>query len=144
MARHLARSDRDALHGVLRDDLRYCSYIAVAIKHRDYASARTVASRYQAEFRLLDDLGWHPNDDRQQFELTLSDDQLAQVALRLLNAIALTALEHPDRATHQDPEIRAASSRDRHAAAVCTALLQALPAEAVRSAAEPLPGDQPC
>lgn len=45
MARHLARADRDALHGVLRDDLRHCSYVAVAIESGDYASARTVANR---------------------------------------------------------------------------------------------------
>lgn len=144
MPRQITRADRDALHGVLRDDLRYSGFITEAITNRDFALARTLASHCQAEFRLLDDLGWHPDDDHDQFELSLADEQLAQVLLRILNAIALSALAHPDRAQHDDPEVRAAVERDRRAAAVCTELLQQLPADAVHRANEPLPGDHPC
>lgn len=135
MARVIGRDERDALYHAIRRDLRYLGYLAEALTDPRPTVAAMLASRYRAQLRLLDDLGWEPQDPRAQFELTLPEPDLARAMLRLLNGVVLAALDRGEGGAAD----HAVVERDRLAAAICRAVVGEIDPAIVRDAAEPLP-----
>lgn len=138
MARVIGRDERDALYHAIRRDLRFLSYLAEALADARPTVATMLASRYRAELRLLDDLGWAPVDPRERFELTLPEPDLARALLRLLNGVVLAALDLGDQ-PEGEPADNSVAERDRLAAAICRAVVGEIDPAIVRDAAEPLP-----
>ena len=138
MARVIGRDERDALYHAIRRDLRYLAYIAEALADARPTVAAMLASRYRAQLRLLDDLGWAPQDPRERFELTLPKPDLARAMLRLLNGVVLAALDRSDQPDGGATD-HAVVERDRLAAAICRAVVGEIDPAIVRDAAEPLP-----
>lgn len=144
MARHIGRDARDALYHAVRGDLRFIGAIAEALDESRYRTAEILGARYRAELRMLEDLGWGPDEPRARFELTLPDAQLARSLLRLLNHTTREALDRPHRTGEDDdPEWTALVARNQTLVSVCGELLQDVSPDIVASAGEPLPEEWP-
>jgi hypothetical protein len=79
----LNRDQRDAIHGELLLDLSGTGDIRVEIDKGDYQAAQRLRRRYEGDMRLLDDLGWEPDHERDEFDVTMEPDDLARVLRRL-------------------------------------------------------------
>ena len=79
----LNREQRDAIYGELVLDLSGTGDIRVNLDGEDYDAAQRLRRRYEDDMRLLDDLGWEPDQDRDEFEVTMGHDELARVLRRL-------------------------------------------------------------
>ena len=77
------RSERDAIYQEVLTDLTGVGDIDIALRNDDYETARRYRRRFEDDMRLLDDLGWEPDQDRDEFELTMPPDGLARVLERL-------------------------------------------------------------
>lgn len=79
----LNRQQRDALYGELVLDLSGTGDIRINLDGEDYDAAQRLRRRYEDDMRLLDDLGWEPEQDSDEFEVTMDHDELARVLRRL-------------------------------------------------------------
>jgi hypothetical protein len=80
----IAAHQRDALYELLRDHISAVGDIWTALdRNEDYATAERLATRFGEDFRLMRDLGWDPNDDRETVELTMPPLDLMRIAKRL-------------------------------------------------------------
>ena len=80
----LTRKQRDAIYGEVLLDLTGTGEIYLHMNKEDYEAARRTRRRYEENMRLLDDIGWEPESDAEEFEITMARDDLAR-ALRRLN-----------------------------------------------------------
>ena len=80
----IAAHQRDALYELLRDRISAVGDIWTALdRNEDYATAERFATRFGEDFRLMRDLGWNPDDDRETVELTMAPLDLMRIAKRL-------------------------------------------------------------
>ena len=79
----IATHQRDALYELVLDRLSGVGDISTELDNKDYAAAERIATRFSEDFRLMRDLGWDPNDDRETVELTLPPLELMRIAKRL-------------------------------------------------------------
>lgn len=79
----LNREQRDAIYGELVLDLSGTGDIRINLDGEDYDAARRLRRRYEDDMRLLDNLGWESEQDRDEFEITMDHDELARVLQRL-------------------------------------------------------------
>jgi hypothetical protein len=80
----IAAHQRDALYELLRDRISAVGDIWTALdRNEDYATAERLATRFGEDFRLMRDLGWDPNDNRETVELTVPPLDLMRIAKRL-------------------------------------------------------------
>jgi hypothetical protein len=91
MAITISREQRDAIYQELVLDLSGVGNIFHALNSDDYGKARQYRRRFEEDMRLLDDLGWGPEQDADEFELTMPNPDLAG-ALRRLNDSARALL----------------------------------------------------
>ena len=56
----------------------------LAMQQGDYETAERKALEFAADFRLLTDLGWHPEDGRDAVRLTIPPEELADALWRIL------------------------------------------------------------
>ena len=82
----IAADQRDALYE------QVCSHLSclgdlwtVLDTNKDHATAERMAGEFGEDFRLMADLGWNPEDDREEVELTMPPLDLIAVAKRLRN-----------------------------------------------------------
>jgi hypothetical protein len=52
--------------------------------HKDYATAERLGIEFGEDFRLLQDLGWPEDDNRDRIELTMPYEDLTELMRRLL------------------------------------------------------------
>jgi hypothetical protein len=78
----LNREQRDAIYGELALDLSGTGDIRISVDGEDYDAARRLRRRYEDDMRLLDDLGWEPEQDRDEFEITMDHDDLSTLGRR--------------------------------------------------------------
>ena len=78
----IAAHQRDALYELVLDRLSGVGDISTELGNKDYAAAERIATRFSEDFRLMRDLGWDPNDDRETVELTLPPLELLRIAKR--------------------------------------------------------------
>lgn len=86
----LNRQQRDAIYGEVVLDLSGTGDIRVNLDSGDYEAAREHRRRYEEDMRLLDDLGWEPEQDESEFEITMDYEDLARVLRRLNRSAADT------------------------------------------------------
>ncbi len=91
MAITINREQRDAVHQEIMLDLTGVGDIFHALNGDDYEKAREYRRRFEDDMRLLDDLGWEPEQEADEFELTMPRPDLAR-ALRRLDASARSML----------------------------------------------------
>jgi hypothetical protein len=97
----LSREQRDAIYAEVTLDLDGVGDLAIAMKKADYATARRYRQRFEDDMRLLDDLGWEPEQNRDEFELTMPTADLARVIgyfNRLLGSSVEAHLAEPEEA----------------------------------------------
>jgi hypothetical protein len=70
------RRYRDALYDGLMTDFTAIGDIFSHLHNDEPAHARRLHRRFEAELRLLDDLGWEQDPDAKEFELTMPAREL--------------------------------------------------------------------
>jgi len=81
MAITIDRTARDALYEEVLTELTGSGDVWAEMQAGDYDAARRTRDRLLDDMRLLDDIGWEPDPDRELFELTMDAPDLAR-ALR--------------------------------------------------------------
>jgi hypothetical protein len=77
-------SQRDALYQQVRTHLGALNDVWIAMEcNKDFATAERLAIEFGEDFRLMEDLGWNPVDNRDRVELTMAPHDLMEVARRL-------------------------------------------------------------
>ena len=75
---------RDGLYELVRNHLGGIGDIWIALeKDGEYMLAERMGIEFSEDFRLLADLGWEPQDKREQFELTMEVHDLSELLTRL-------------------------------------------------------------
>jgi hypothetical protein len=78
------RDQRDGLYELVRHHLYSIEDLWIAFgRSRDFATAERLGEEYGEDFRLLADIGWVADDDRESFELTMPPLDLIEVLRRL-------------------------------------------------------------
>lgn len=143
MARHLTSEQRGLLHRAILNDLARLSAIPDLVRAGRIKLARVLRTRYEAQWRLLDDLGWPCEDPRKTIELTLPDPVFARALSRLMIDTGMHALDFAERVPYADAAERAAAlEHDRNVFTLCEELLNELPIAARAEAAELFPGKE--
>ncbi len=94
MAIEIGREQRDAIYQEILTELSGSGDIWEELQSGDYEAARRTRRRLEDDMRVLDDIGWEPEQDREVFELTMPPADLAR-ALRVLTDIAAATIhEH--------------------------------------------------
>jgi hypothetical protein len=83
MSMTISRWYRDTLYGGLMDDLSALGDVVTHLRHDEAIDARRLRKRFDAELRLLDDLGWEKEPDAQHFELTMPASELRPIIERV-------------------------------------------------------------
>ncbi len=95
MAIKINREQRDAIYDEVVLDLHGIGDIAIALDGDEYDIARRYRRRFEDDMRLLDDLGWEPDQrDRDEFELTMPADDLARVVGHFNKMLGASLREH--------------------------------------------------
>jgi hypothetical protein len=84
MAITIDRKARDALYEEILTELSGSGDVWTEMQSGDYEAARRTRRRLEDDMRLLDDIGWEPEQDRETFELSMPPADLAR-ALQVLN-----------------------------------------------------------
>jgi hypothetical protein len=79
----ITREQREVLWENVVTDLNGIGDIYVALHNEQWAKARALRMRFEADMRLLDDIGWARHDPGQRFELTIPLDELKATLERL-------------------------------------------------------------
>lgn len=99
---------RKALYEQVRNHLAAFGDLWIALEtDREYANAERLAVEFGEDFRLLEDLGWDPDDGRFTVELTMERHDLIEVVKRLRD-------EAEGWLNSRAEEARAGSEFDRH------------------------------
>lgn len=114
---------RDAIYELVRDHLSGLDDVWRALRcQRDFATAERLGREFRRELRLLDDLGWPEEDERELVDLTMPAQELAPLLARLQGDAAEGFALPPD-----EREARGAEERYRRhclvAQAACVELL---------------------
>lgn len=110
MALAINKNQRKLLYDAALADLSGIGDVAIEIDSGRIVEAQVLRQRYEDELRLLDDLGWSPEDKRESFELTIPIERLTRLLgffyerfLELLIGQALDASE-PESSVRSDAE----------------------------------------
>jgi hypothetical protein len=80
----IVSSQRNALHELVRNHLGALNDIWIALEcNQDWATAERLAIEFGEDFRLMENLGWNPEDLRDRVDLTMPPHDLIEVARRL-------------------------------------------------------------
>lgn len=80
----ISGEERDALYDQVRNHLAALGDVFVAMEcQKDYATAERLGIEFGEDFRLLQDLGWPEDDDRDRVELTMPYEDLTELMRRL-------------------------------------------------------------
>lgn len=78
------REQRNGLYELVRNHLGGIGDIWVALEeNREYVLAEQMGLEFGEDFRLLQDLGWEPEDNRKKVELTMEPHDLTELLTRL-------------------------------------------------------------
>ncbi|HXV04581.1 MAG TPA: hypothetical protein VFP23_01580 [Solirubrobacterales bacterium] len=80
----IGRKQRDALYQLVRDHLSGLNDVWIAMERdKDFATARRLGLEFGSDLRLLEDLGWGEEDDRETVVLTMLPSELERILNRL-------------------------------------------------------------
>jgi hypothetical protein len=75
---------RNGIYELVHNHLAGLSDVFMAMERRgDFATAERLGQEFSEDFRLLQDIGWRPQDYRRCFVLTMPVPELTAVLLRL-------------------------------------------------------------
>lgn len=78
------REQRDGIYELVRNHLGAIGDVWIALEENgDYVTAARLGLEFAEDFRLLDDLGWRPSEEREAFELTMPPHDLTELLKRL-------------------------------------------------------------
>jgi hypothetical protein len=77
------RKRRNALFELVLDHLSGIDDFWIAIEEKDFAKAERLGIEFSEDFRLLDDIGWEPDQDRAIVILTMPPHDLIELLRRL-------------------------------------------------------------
>jgi arylsulfatase A-like enzyme len=120
----ISREQRDPLHRLVTQHISGIGDVDMKLSAGDFIAAERLGLEYSEDMRMLDDLGWDPDDERESFDLTLPPHDLME-ALKRLRHDAEDGLSEKEeqRAREEADEVKAyfESARD-----VCGELIDAL------------------
>ena len=102
----ITKVQRDGIYELVRNHLYSIDDLWTAIgRSRDYATAERLGIEFGEDFRLLADIGWRPDEDRAEFELTIPPHDLAETLKRLHDEAEKLLTESPhERREREDDE----------------------------------------
>jgi hypothetical protein len=97
---------RSGLYELVRNHLGGIRDVEIALEHQgDFATAERLGREFAEDFRLLDDIGWHPGDERQVFALTIPRLDLTKLLNRLHDEAERLLTESPtERRSREEDE----------------------------------------
>ncbi len=122
----ITRDQRDGLYELVRNHLGGIGDVWIALEeNEDYATAERLGLEFGEDFRLLADIGWHPREEREAFELTMPPHDLMELLSRLQDEAEKLLAESPgERRSCEEEE--ATDERFRRGLDACGALLASL------------------
>jgi hypothetical protein len=107
----IGRDQRDAIYQEIALDLNGLTDLWTEFDRGNFDRARELRTRFALDMRLLDDIGWEPDQGRDEFELTMAGVDLAAVVSYLIDqtgAILRTHIVEPiEQAPHAERSVRA-------------------------------------
>lgn len=71
---------REGIYELVRNHLGGIGDVWIALEeNEDFATAERLGLEFGEDFRLLADIGWKPNEGREEFELTMPPHDLTEV-----------------------------------------------------------------
>lgn len=117
------RAQRDGLYELIRNHLGAIGDVWIALEEsEDYATAERLAREFGEDFRLLEDIGWRPREDRGAFELTMAPYDLTE-ALKRLHDEAQEVLSGSETERRSQEEDAATDARFQVGLNVCEKIL---------------------
>jgi hypothetical protein len=114
MAITINRDQRDAMYQEVVLDLNGLTDLWTEFDAGNYDRAKELRQRFVFDLRLLDDLGWEPAQDPDEFTLTMDGVDLAWVVSHLIEqtgAIIHTHIVEPiERTPHAERSVKAQSA----------------------------------
>jgi hypothetical protein len=111
MAISISREQRDAIYHEVVLDLNGLTDLWTEFEAGNYERARELRQRFVLDMRLLDDLGWEPEPDGDEFGLTMEGVDLAAAISHLVvqtGAILHTHIVEPiERTPHAERSVQA-------------------------------------
>ena len=111
MAITIKRDQRDAMYQEVVLDLNGLTDLWTEFDAGNYDRAKELRQRFMFDMRLLDDLGWEPEQEADEFTLTMDGVDLAWVVSHLIEqtgAIIHTHIVEPiERTPHAERSVRA-------------------------------------
>ena len=74
----IGRNERAALHQLLLQRLTGSTDPGLMVQREDFEAAERYANEFAADVRLLNDLGWDPEDRREVFAITVPKHELGE------------------------------------------------------------------
>ena len=103
----ITKAQRDGIYELVCNHLYSIDDLWTALgRSRDYVTAERLGIEFGEDFRLLADIGWRPDEDRAEFELTIPSHDLAETLKRLHGEAEklLTESPHERREREEDEE----------------------------------------
>lgn len=138
MAITINRKQRDALYQETVLDLSGTGDIRLGLDTADYEGAQRLRRRYEEDMRLLDDIGWEAETDRDEFEITMDPQGLARTLQRLNHSAGDTLRIYVVEPMEGDFVVRAAQAQ-----AACGHVLAQLTGVDVEDPRSTHPSDAP-
>ena len=120
----ITREQRQPLHRLVTQHISGIGDVDMKLSADDFAAAERLGLEYSEDIRMLNDLGWDPDDERESFDLTLPQHDLME-ALKRLRHDAEDGLSEKEeqRAREEADEVKAYFER---ALDVCRELIDTL------------------
>ncbi|MBW8060769.1 MAG: hypothetical protein FVQ78_10760 [Solirubrobacterales bacterium] len=102
------RDQREGLYELVRNHLGSIEDFFVALERtKDFAKAERLGLEFAEDFRLLQDIGWGEEDERETFELTIPAHDLMELLQRLHGETEKLLVESPDerKSREEDEEV---------------------------------------
>jgi hypothetical protein len=102
----ISKDQRDGLYALVRNHLGGLSDVFVEMEQRrDFDAAERLGREFAEDFRLLDDIGWQPNDGREAVALTMPLGELLELLQRLQDEAERLLTESPaERRSREEDE----------------------------------------
>jgi hypothetical protein len=92
----ISKDQRDGLYALVRNHLGGLGDVFVEMEQRkDFNAAEHLGREFAEDFRLLDDIGWQPNDGREAVALTMPLGELLELLQRLQDEAERLLTESP-------------------------------------------------
>jgi hypothetical protein len=102
----ISKNQRDGLYALVRNHLGGLGDVFVEMEQRkDFDAAERLGREFAEDFRLLDDIGWQPNDGREAVALTMPLRELSKLLQRLQDEAERLLAESPaERRSREEDE----------------------------------------